>query len=100
MKTVFFIVISSPSLYWGGGELSKEEARYFAAGHRDLPARVFVSAGGDEPDEMVPDVKQLIETLQSRRYAHLELTGKIFEAETHLSVVPFAISRGIRELYR
>lgn len=93
-------LISSPSLDWGGEEIGREEARYHAAGHRDLPARVFLSAGGAEPDEMVPDVKKLATVLRERGYPHLMLTERIFEDETHLSVIPFAMSRGIRVLYR
>jgi predicted alpha/beta superfamily hydrolase len=93
-------LISSPSLYWSGDEISKEEAHYFAAGNRDLPARVFLSAGANEPDEMVPEVNGLAWVLKSRGYPHLELTERIFEDETHLSVIPFAISRGIRVLYK
>lgn len=93
-------LISSPSLDWAGGAIAREEARYFAAGHRELPARVFLSAGGDEPDAMVPDVKKLAATLESRGYKGLQVTERIFPEETHLSVIPFAISRGIRVLYK
>ena len=93
-------LISSPSLDWGGGEIGKEEARFFASGHGDLPARVFISAGSAEPDQMVPDVNALAGVLRGRGYKGLQLTEKIFEDETHLSVIPFAFSRGIRVLYR
>lgn len=93
-------LISSPSLDWAGGAIARDEAHYFAGGHRDLPARVFLSAGGSEPDVMVPDVKKLAAVLQGRGYRGLELTSRIFDDETHLSVIPFAFSRGIRVLYR
>jgi predicted alpha/beta superfamily hydrolase len=93
-------LISSPPLDWAGGEIAREEAHYYGSGRRDLPARVFLSAGSAEPDAMVPDLKKLSAVLNSREYRGLQLTERIFEDETHLSVIPFAFSRGMRVLYR
>ena len=92
-------LISSPSLDWDRGEIKREESSYFSSGHRNLVARVFISAGSAEPDSMVPDVKALTSTLTGRNYKGLELTEKIFDGETHLSVIPFAMSKGLRALY-
>ena len=92
-------LISSPSLYWDSKEIKKEEINYYSAGHRALSARVFVSAGAAEPDSMVPDVKEFVAALSSRKYKDLQLSEKIFDGETHLSVIPFSISRGLRALY-
>ena len=91
-------LISSPSLDWDGGAIKKMEWKY-STGHRALPARVFISAGGAEPDSMVPDVRALTEALTGRHYQGLAITERIFEDETHLSVIPFSISRGLRVLY-
>lgn len=93
-------LISSPSLDWDGGEIKKEELSYFSAGNRSLKARVFISAGSAEPDSMVPDVRELTGTLTGRKYDGLELTTEIFDGETHLSVIPFAMSKGLRALYK
>jgi hypothetical protein len=49
---------------------------------------------------MVPDVRALAAQLDDTHFQGLKMTEKIFEDETHLSVIPFAISRGVRELYR
>jgi predicted alpha/beta superfamily hydrolase len=92
-------LISSPSLDWDGHAIKKLESGY-AAGHSSLTARVFLSAGGAEPESMVPDVQVLSKTLAARHYQGMEVTEKVFEDETHLSVIPFAISRGLRVLYR
>ncbi len=92
-------LISSPSLYWGDGEMKREEERYYSSGHKSLPVRVFISAGSLEPDQMVPDVDEFAKTLITRNYEGLHLTERIFEDETHLSVISFAISRGLRVLY-
>jgi predicted alpha/beta superfamily hydrolase len=92
-------LISSPSLDWDSHVIQKMETRY-AKAHTSLSAKVFVSAGGAEPESMVPDVRALSATLAGRHYQGLEVTEKVFEHETHLSVIPFAISWGLRELYR
>jgi len=92
-------LISSPSLDWDNKEIKKEEMHYYSAGHRELAARVFVSAGAAEPDSMVPDVQELVAVLGSRKYKGLQLSEKIFDGETHLSVIPFSMSRGLRALY-
>ncbi len=92
-------LISSPSLYWGDGEMLREEASYYSSSHNNLDAKVFISAGSSEPDEMVPGVNELVKVLKSRNYKGLELTERVFNDETHLSVIPFAISRGLRVLY-
>jgi predicted alpha/beta superfamily hydrolase len=91
-------LISSPSLDWDNHIIQKMETRY-AAGHSSLATRVFVSAGGAEPESMVPDVRSLAATLAGRHYKGLDLKERVFEEETHLSVIPFAISRGLRVLY-
>jgi predicted alpha/beta superfamily hydrolase len=96
-------LVSSPSLWWDKRMMLEAEAHY-AASHADLPARVFLSAGGleelhDSALEMVSNVKTLAEHLRGRRYASLSLTTRIFDDETHLSVSPSAITRGLRRLY-
>lgn len=92
-------LISSPSFYWGNFEVLNEEDQFYMQGHKDLSKKVFISAGSLEPDEMVPDVELLVNKLRSRKYKGLTLTERIFDDETHLSVIPFAISRGLRVLY-
>jgi hypothetical protein len=92
-------LISSPSLYWGDEEIIKEETAFFNSGHSTLHAKVFISAGSLEPEEMVPDVKALVNAIKRRNYIGLEITGRVFDNETHLSVMPFAISRGLRVLF-
>jgi hypothetical protein len=92
-------LISSPSLYWGDEEIKKEEMKFSSSGHSTFHAKVFISAGSLEPEEMVPDVNELVRTIRGRNYAGLEVTEKVFDNETHLSVMPFAISRGLRVLF-
>ena len=120
-------VIGSPSLWWGDEVVFELEERY-ADRHQDLAASVFISAGGHEttehdeafmarmPEQMVapmleytkaagkaPQMVELIEpfvrTLSSRSYPSLDLTSHIFPGETHASVPPMVMSRGLRVVF-
>lgn len=75
----------------------REEA--FSAEHKKLAARVFMSAGTIEDEGMLPDMLRVGEILTARSYVGLELTTHIFMEETHLSVIPATMSRGLRVLF-
>jgi hypothetical protein len=80
------------------------EAAY-AAGHTDLPVTIFLSVGALEAifepgfAAMVSNVAKLTETLTSRNYPSLNLISHIFDNETHLSVIPATMSRGLRAVF-
>jgi len=97
-------VIGSPSLYHGDGIAFDYEATY-AKTHDDLPVTIFLSVGSleaiTEPGfaAMVSNVARLTEILTSRKYPGLKLTTHIFDNETHLSVIPAMMSRGLRTVF-
>jgi predicted alpha/beta superfamily hydrolase len=86
--------ICSPSLWWNQREPLTREAAY-AARHKSLPARVFLSVGADEGTDLF---KTFVATIRGRGYEQLQLTSHIFEGETQASVVPAALSRSLRVL--
>ena len=94
-------IIGSPSIYHDNAITFDYEALY-AARHDDLPVTIFLSVGAleaiYEPDfaAMVSNVARLTEILSSRKYPGLKLTTHIFDNETHLSVIPATMSRGLR----
>lgn len=112
-------VAGSPSIWWGDRGILKLEASR-AEMHTDLAARLFLSVGlleepgKDEPEpddaaararlevmrraKMVSNVRELEAALRERAYPGLELRTAYFDAETHSSVVPATISRGLREV--
>jgi predicted alpha/beta superfamily hydrolase len=92
-------LISSPSLYWNDFEMLGEETEYYGSRHKILQARIFISAGSLEPDPMTPDIKQLVNLIRQRHYQGLEITEYVVPEETHLSVIPFSLSRGMRIIY-
>jgi predicted alpha/beta superfamily hydrolase len=96
-------VAISPAIYWNDGELFTLEAD-LAGRSTDLPAQLFLAAGGleeahDARQRFVSNVYAMEATLQSRAYPRLELSRHIFEGETHMSVYPGAVTRGLGAVF-
>ncbi len=119
--------IGSASLYADEGVRSmyEQEAEY-AAGHDDLLARVFFSAGSYENaaghqhrlDQLAPDhrakleadpgdlgadyqgdTERLVSTLRGRAYPSLQLAYETLPGEYHETAVPLNLSRSLRSLF-
>jgi len=96
-------VAISPALWWDDGLLFREEAE-LAASVSDLAANVFLSVGSleeatDASARMVSNVIELSTVLTRRNYPNLQLTHRVFDGETHLSVFPIALGRGLRAVF-
>lgn len=98
-------IIGSPSLLWDKGVSFKFEEAY-AAGHKDLPKRVFMSAGALEEGEnsgdsrMITNMNRMAELIKSRKYPGLHLDNHVFEGETHQSGIGTSLNRGLRVVFR
>ena len=90
-------IASSASIWWDEKVILKDE-QDFAGVNSELPANVFMSAGGDE-GTMAADMQELAAKLESRNYAGLFLKTFVFEGETHISIIPAAYSRGLRSVF-
>ena len=100
-------IIASPSLWWGDGVAFDQEAAY-ASSHERLQARVFFSVGLSEYDDarplfgsgrMVTNLRRFLAVLETRQYKGLVWQSHFFEDENHQSVLPAAVSRGLRYIY-
>jgi predicted alpha/beta superfamily hydrolase len=91
-------LLGSPSLYWNG-EIMFEREKSYAAAHKDLQARVFVSVGADEPARHLGNVAKFAEALRDRNYPGLALEREIFANQTHTSGVGATMSRGLLWLF-
>jgi hypothetical protein len=95
-------VIGSPS-FWQASKIIQDAETSFAATGKPLPARVFFSVGMLEGNAtgpgMVGDLKAFISLLDQRHYQGLQYQVHYFEDESHLSVIPATISRGLRYIY-
>lgn len=98
----------SPAIWWNGGDLLNRESE--AAGSRnDLAAKVFLAVGGGEERadipqlasfKMVSNLHAFADRLTERRYPSLALDTFVPEGESHTTVVPVALTRGLRWVYR
>lgn len=92
-------IIGSPTVWWDNSAILKVE-RDFAANNTDLSGKVFMSVGGCESERMVTGMQEMAGIMQNRQYKNLELITHIFEGETHISVTPATISRGLKTVFR
>ena len=104
-------IAASPSLWWGDGYMLRREQEY-ANAYDDLATRLFTSVGGLEStplpnatDERREEIERLgvvakfegfVDALPGRGYPSLQFESHVFDGETHVSVMPAALSRGLR----
>jgi len=100
-------IVASPSLWWDSGVTFEHEATFAESNHA-LPARAFFSVGLLEDDVaheptgwglMITNLRKLVDVLEQREYDGFVWDVHFFEDETHGSVIPATISRGLRYIY-
>ncbi|MCW8985095.1 MAG: alpha/beta hydrolase-fold protein [Thermoanaerobaculales bacterium] len=92
-------VIISPSLWWDNGVSFRYEEAY-AKNHQSLRARVYLIAGEHDGRNIVKDVPRLIGRLESRSYQGFVLGGGLLEDETHRTIFPNAVTKGLRFVFK
>ena len=66
----------------------------------DIPStKVFISIGEFEGPTMVSTMIKFSSYLESRNYENIDLNRKIFDNETHFSVIPVMWSQTLSILY-
>ncbi|WP_429002166.1 alpha/beta hydrolase [Xanthomonas campestris] len=96
-------LLGSPS-YWYGEHATAALEKRFAAGHTDVPARVYMYVGEYEQVrynkqyDMVIDARTMVQTLRARGYPSLQLELEVLNDEDHLSVAPRGITHGLKFL--
>jgi len=99
-------LVVSPAIWWGDGFLLKREEELGAA-LEDLEATLFLAVGGGEEREdipmlasfkMVSNVQTLAHRLRARNYRSLSVHTFIPDGESHTTVVPVALTRGLRHI--
>jgi predicted alpha/beta superfamily hydrolase len=90
--------INSPSFWWNNSEMVQVEAN-FANQNTVLKAKVFFSVGSSEDALMRAAFTTFTNAIKSRNYTGLDMTVKLFDGETHVSVVPACSSRTLKVLY-
>ena len=91
-------VAGSPTISWDDGKLLKDETA-LATRVKDLPVKLFLSAGALEEPQMLVDLTRMARSLSARSYPGLALTHHVFDDETHVSVIAPTLSRGLRAVF-
>jgi uncharacterized protein len=89
--------INSPSLWWRQGEMAKQFAGT-ATPNAAIDARVFLSAGKAEGNFMIQPINAF-EKVIITNLPGIKMTYKIFDDETHVSVVPLTCTRTLKTFY-
>lgn len=98
-------IASSPAIWWDGEMLFGIEER---AQLDDVTASLYLGVGALEEgvglpwlDEFrtVTNVRKMTERLAARALGRVRLDHRVFEGETHTSVVPAVLTRGLRHAY-
>ena len=97
-------VVSSPSLWWDGGELLGRIAH--AERGPGVAARIYLSVGSEEQSTPADERLRMIDNVQTVRTAlerpgweEVHVEGGVLDGESHLSVPTAALSRGLRSVY-
>jgi uncharacterized protein len=96
-------IAASPGLYWDRRRIFEVEAA-LAARATDLPVHLFLSAGGleeamDADLKFVSSVYEMEARLRRRAYPNLKMSFHVFPDETHMSVFPASLSRGLTAVF-
>lgn len=91
-------LIGSPSIQFKN-ELALEYESKYAKTHKDLRAKIFMSAGEDE-ELTANNVRKMDDMLNSRNYQNLKLKTVILENENHATSYPSFINRGLMEIFK
>lgn len=94
-------IIVSPS-YWYADDFIFGYEDEFAANHDTLDEVVFAAVGSWERNselDMIELMDRMVAQIESHGYEGLSLDHYLFEQETHASIWPAAISRGLRSVF-
>ncbi len=90
-------ILVSPSLWYADDFIFQLEKLY-SSSHNKLDATIFISIGNLEPMWFMGH-DRFVKQLQRRKYKNLKLIECVFDNETHNSIFPAALSRGLREVF-
>jgi predicted alpha/beta superfamily hydrolase len=95
-------IAASPSLFWDE-HASFMQVAALAPRTARAPTRMFIGVSGLETrdkmgQDMIGDVRDFVSVLGQRHLPWLSLSTFVFPDDNHLSVIPGALMRGLREV--
>ncbi|MFN7930167.1 MAG: alpha/beta hydrolase-fold protein [Blastocatellia bacterium] len=94
-------ILVSPSL-WYDSKLMFHVEQEFAARQRTLSAKVYLTVGSHEVNDerdMVRDLQAFTAQIKRRSYRGLALQAQVMDDETHNTIFPLGLTRGLRFIY-
>ncbi len=91
-------IIVGPALLWDNKSAFDYEAG-FNSNQSDISARVFTAVGAKDEDNVTQPWQQFNAVIATRKYKDLIWSQYTFPDETHISVFPGALTRGLKFVY-
>lgn len=90
-------IILGPALLWNDKEIFKQELKY-SENHTTLNANIFTSIGELDDEDITKPWIEFVNQVKSRNYYGLNVDTLTIENETHLSMLPAALTRGLKTI--
>ncbi|MFL0354686.1 alpha/beta hydrolase [Xanthomarina sp. GH4-25] len=93
--------INSPSLWWDEKKLLDQAILQFTENKtwNIPPTKVYISVGGKEGIDMVPQMIEFSLNLEEASYNNIDLKWHVFDDESHGSVIRPSLTQTLIELY-
>jgi predicted alpha/beta superfamily hydrolase len=88
-------IILGPALIWNDKEIFKIESQYYK-NHSTLKANVFTAVGSLDQKEIIEPWTEFVDIIRERNYSGLVFKSWVIENETHISMFPAGLTRGLR----
>ncbi len=96
-------ILVSPSLWYDNWLMFRLEENFAVSrNNKELPVKLFLSVGSREINaerNMVEDLEKFYKQITARDYSGLAIQMMVFDDETHNSIFPAALTRGLRYIY-
>lgn len=92
-------VMISPALFWDNNYLLKLE-KNFSKHEKSLNAIVYTSVGSLEESQFLETWKEFTGILKQHESSGLKLTAEISEGETHYTIIPHLVTRGLISVFK
>jgi predicted alpha/beta superfamily hydrolase len=91
-------IISGPALIWDNKRAFTYESKFFSH-QKSISATVFTSIGLEDTDDIIQPWREFNKVIASRKYENLRWIVLEFPDETHISVFPAALARGLKTVF-
>jgi predicted alpha/beta superfamily hydrolase len=89
-------IIISPALLWDAKEIFKYEEAFYK-NNDSLPVNVYSAIGDhDDIEKIIDPWQEFFLIIEGRQYKDFKLTTELAAGETHISVYPLGLTRGLK----